>query len=713
MVQEDQTERRSDDGVPAFAGGEPMTLKTSRVLLAVASVAVLSIAPMTGAAGKTTTGSPGQTQRVRTPDENGVIGRKVGEVVAERREGRRLASMDPKAIHLADDPNAYFDENEKVFYADHGMDVAAAPGSTVSPAVAEGAAPATGSAFALHSRPGSTHTIYLDFDGETVANTAWNQGRVNPKTVPPYDVDGIPGSFNTTEEQTVRNVWQAVAEDWAPFDVNVTTQRPASNDAFIRSSIGDNVFGSIAIITPDRWTCSTCGGVAYVDIHDGTAPGMYYQYAWVFPSPGWSSSSIANVISHEVGHNFGLSHDGLDTAAYYGGTGSWGPIMGNPNRSYVQWSKGEYSGATNAEDDLAIIGGTVGSFTDSSSSTSAAVQIPNAGLTQTSADDVINSGTDQDFHALDVTNGYLRATFTRSPYSNLYARISLLNSTGGEVSTAGLFTGSSTTLHSGPLANGRYYLKTEPVGDTSSPGFTTYGSLGFFSWTVTRADAPAMVSATLTPLGDRTFVASWSATSAATLPYTYTYSLCTTTSCGAAVATASASAVLTAPTPTGSYFVKVTASNQYGLASPELTSALASVRSKPIAPTVSKLRWDETADTLEVEWGNGQEFAPVTITGHTISARNRTTGASVSASVSGMSGATPLAIPGTWDGSWVDVSIVSSTSSPSPWDVSNPSLSDMLLGRTAPPSATGSNSARNGAQPAQGSQNTRTGAPAA
>ena len=28
--------------------------------------------------------------------------------------------------------------------------------------------------FALHSRPGSSRVIYLDFNGETITGTAWN-----------------------------------------------------------------------------------------------------------------------------------------------------------------------------------------------------------------------------------------------------------------------------------------------------------------------------------------------------------------------------------------------------------------------------------------------------------------------------------------------------------------------------------------------------------
>jgi hypothetical protein len=707
-----------------------MSAKTSRSLLVAGALVVGLSAQLTAIVGSASAKVQQPAGAIRQPDENGVVGRKVKDYVADQRTGRRLGALDPKLIRLASEPSAYIDDTERVFYADTALadlDASAQPtppsaavepsptsGGPNDPTPAEGTAPAGGSAFLLNSRPGSPRTIYLDFNGETVTNTGWNTNRPNPKTVPAFDTDGNPSSFSATEEQTIRNVWQAVAEDWAPFEVNVTTQRPASNDAFIRNYSGDPVFGAIAVITPDRWTCSTCGGIAYVDIFDGAPASMYYQYAWVFPSPSWSSTNIANVISHEVGHNFGLGHDGYNTAEYYGGTGNWGPIMGNPSRSYVQWSKGEYALATNAEDDVAIISGYAGVLGDTSNATGNAVQIPDVGLTQTSADDVITSSTDVDFHAVDVTNGYLRVVFNRSLYSNLYPRIALLNSSGAELTATTLFSGSVVTLHSGALANGRYYLKTEPEQDTSSAGFTKYGSLGYFSWSTTRADTPTMTTASLTPLGDRTFTASFAGTSVASEPLTYSVSLCSSTGCAAPVTTTSTSVVLTAPSPTGSFWVSATASNRFAQTSTARLSTSVSVLSKPIAPQVQKIKFLDSSDTIQVDWGGGQEHSPVVVSGHTITVRNRTTLASVSASVSGASGSTPLSIPSTWDAVWVDVSIVSSTSSPAPWNTSDPSAGSLYLGRTSTPSAPGPGAGgRVGAPVAPGATGGRPGAPGA
>ena len=71
-----------------------------------------------------------------------------------------------------------------------------------------------------------------------------------------------------------------------------------------------------------------------------------------------------NTTAHELGHLMGLDHDGSSSTEYFGGFSSfkWVPMMGDsvPKTSWgaqalFQWSKGEYSGANNTEDDLAII----------------------------------------------------------------------------------------------------------------------------------------------------------------------------------------------------------------------------------------------------------------------------------------------------------------------------------------------------------------------
>ncbi len=83
-----------------------------------------------------------------------------------------------------------------------------------------------------------------------------------------------------------------------------------------------------------------------------------YQPAWIFPqSLGNDRKSIAEAVSHEVGHTLGLTHDGVNgRTSYYGGHATWAPIMGvGYSRPITQWSEGDYKGANNDQDDLSVI----------------------------------------------------------------------------------------------------------------------------------------------------------------------------------------------------------------------------------------------------------------------------------------------------------------------------------------------------------------------
>ena len=136
--------------------------------------------------------------------------------------------------------------------------------------------------FLLHSKLGSSRTIYLDFVGFTISGTAWNDSFNGGTNIvaPPWDIDGDPTTFGTNEQAIIQQVWLRVSDDYAPFDVDVTTEYPGEA-ALTRSDFGDQVYGVRALISPISSYIAQAGGVAYVGVFNNV--GDYYKPALIFP----------------------------------------------------------------------------------------------------------------------------------------------------------------------------------------------------------------------------------------------------------------------------------------------------------------------------------------------------------------------------------------------------------------------------------------------
>src|SRR5439155_111553 len=76
--------------------------------------------------------------------------------------------------------------------------------------------------FRLHSRPGATKVIYLDFDGHDGSATAWGSKAI----ARPFDFDGDPSTFSNAERDRIQYIWERVSEDYACYDIDVTTEDP-------------------------------------------------------------------------------------------------------------------------------------------------------------------------------------------------------------------------------------------------------------------------------------------------------------------------------------------------------------------------------------------------------------------------------------------------------------------------------------------------------
>ena len=313
----------------------------------------------------------------------------------------------------------------------------------------------------LQSNPQSSFVIYIDFDGEYVSGSSWNDG------VP---INAQPVGYSNAD---MERIWRISSQDFVPFDINVTTDR----GVYDRTPSNRR---QMVIITTTNWRGS--GGVAYIGGFDGREP------AWVFNT---GIQSAATTVSHEVGHTLELRHDGrtVPEETYYRGHANWGPIMGGAfGKAVDQWSKGEYANANRKEDDLAIItsrngfgyrnddhGNGLGTASD--------LNIENNGDVLTSKNrGIIERTSDVDLFKFTTGGGNVR--FTISPNAvnpNLDIGATLLNSSGATIATSN--EANMGASFNRTLSSGTYYLMIDGVGNANplNNGYSDYGSLGDYT----------------------------------------------------------------------------------------------------------------------------------------------------------------------------------------------------------------------------------------
>jgi len=407
--------------------------------------------------------------------------------------GRAMTWLHSFRFTEQDLPFLRIDDTGGVFYADTFTPEEAGGAGSGTPETAASAS----ATFSLQSRPGSTNILYLDFDGHVISGTAWSSTDLYAR---PYDTDGDPATFGDAELANIAEIWRRIAEDYAPFDVNVTTLEPAA-------------FGPTAgriLITTDTdaygnaMPAQGAGGVAYVGVWGLSNYSSRYSPALVYYNRlgGGRPDFVSEAASHEAGHNLSLSHDATHSSSYYGGHGSgyisWGPIMGTGyNRNVSQWSQGEYPDANNTQDDTAILDSQLAYRNDdhadyldgatrlvADAAGSVAVTTPQEDPDNLEADNkgVIESSIDRDVFYFDTTGGPVELTVTpawQDRYTrgaNLDIQTALYDASGTLLQTADPLDDTDSTL-SASLPAGRYYLAVQGVGNPVSP-YSDYGSLG-------------------------------------------------------------------------------------------------------------------------------------------------------------------------------------------------------------------------------------------
>ena len=262
---------------------------------------------------------------------------------------RTILNSEGTGVLIAEDPNAYICAHMPMPSAELEAQTAHIEPEEV---------PSLSTVQNLQSKPGAPKVLYIDYWGGSLTGSAWNTSTgFATINYAPYSLDGST-AYSNTELYYMYQAWQEAAEDYAPFNVNVTTRA-----SIFAAASNANKSRIIATTTATRNTynlCNGCGGVAYVGQYGGS---ILYQTGWTFNS-GLTSMGMTH--SHEAGHQMGLSHDGgTANPSYYSGHGDWGPVMGAPfGKRYVQWSKGDYPGATNTQNDFSIIHGKLGTLAD-------------------------------------------------------------------------------------------------------------------------------------------------------------------------------------------------------------------------------------------------------------------------------------------------------------------------------------------------------------
>jgi PKD repeat protein len=398
------------------------------------------------------------------------------------------------------------------------------------------------SAFQLHSRPGAAKVLYLDFNGHT---TPANVGgwKTTPIVTPAFQLAGTASPTDQLNLNAIRDIWLHVAEDFAPWDIDVTTEQPPTTARGQRCVIGGSVMNWLGV--------SGVMGVAHLNSFGGAINGnddnnfVFIDNNYPTMKPTTSNVEVTILcVAHEVGHTLGLQHWG-ETASGTGQSYTAGhavaahagittacPIMGNsglvgwPSACNLnQWSKGDYPFSNIVQDDVATITTFAPKVADDHGNTLGTATVVSG--TSLTGGGVISDSTDVDLFKITPGVGALTLTVTphlkyRNYNGNLKVGLSLYNASG--VAVAGTYSVSSmgSTLTYNIPTGGTYYIKVnglgyDPTKGTSqvptntgvtgtivgtSAGFTNYGSIGRYglagSW------QPLMQAPTAIITSDRT-----------------------------------------------------------------------------------------------------------------------------------------------------------------------------------------------------------------
>lgn len=388
---------------------------------------------------------------------------------------------------------------------------------------------------ALSSLVGAPATLYLDFVGGKEAT--WSNvdaGHVANITTPAFSLDGDATQFSAAEITAMTKIWQRVAEDYAPFNINVTTVNPGSfNDRQGLKVVigGDDAWYRDAVNKKSgRNDAPTGSGTS--DIGSFTNASENTVFVFSANIVNWThgttmnydgkgklidiNAAVATTASHESGHAFGLRHDhdyypgtAIVSNVYSTGTADWTPIMGdNLASDRTTWAfatidmlhipipqPGNPAFAINVpitQDEMAVIAGPANGFgyraTDHSQLFSAYpmdVRAITWGYTELTASGILTSADDAAYYRFTTTGGHALVDLTPAAEGpNLAAKVAVYRDFGtgwnhhyslvASAAPAGQLSASLSL----DLGAGNYVVVASGRGD--------YGDVGQYHLTVTK-----------------------------------------------------------------------------------------------------------------------------------------------------------------------------------------------------------------------------------
>lgn len=327
---------------------------------------------------------------------------------------------------------------------------------------------------AYSSLPGAADTLYLDFNGHFEAT--W--GSYSNVTTPAYSTDADLTTFSDQEQLNIQSVWAQVAEDYAPFNINVTTVEPASfaNGVGLRVAIGGS---------SSDWFGSAAGGVGYINSYTNSIVNTVY----VFPAQlgNGTAKYVGEASSHEAGHAFGLQHqsqydaNGALVASYYAGANGVAPIMGNSYSSRGVWWNGTSTSATTIQDDMSQISRSTNTFgyrADDYGNTAATAFAFSQTGSQLQAAGVITQTTDVDVFAFSTNPGTVSFTVAVPTNNNLDSVLELQDAGGTVLASAAPTTSFGATLSYAITTAGSFRIAVKSQGNYGDVGqYTVSGTI--------------------------------------------------------------------------------------------------------------------------------------------------------------------------------------------------------------------------------------------